>query len=292
MSADVTLLAKETGASVAAVCRALEVPRSTVYARRNRVPSKRARQTAALDVAVRAVHAQSEGRYGSPRVHHALRRDGQRVGRKRVAARMRALGLRARRPKRFRRTTQADPLHIPAPNVLQRRFDGRAPDEVWVGDITYIWTLVGWVYLAIMVDLGTRAIVGWALSRRCDTELALKALDAAVGRRNPAPGLLHHTDRGSTYTAAIYRAKLHALGMTASMSGRGNCWDNAVAESTIGTIKSELFGDSIPDDMDHVQRMLFPYIEGFYNRRRLHSSLGYIAPADQERLALNSIQVA
>jgi putative transposase len=292
VNADVTLLAKETGASVAAVCRALEVPRSTVYARRNRAPSKRARQTAVLDVAVKAAHAESEGRYGSPRVHHALRRDGQRVGRKRVAARMRALGLRARRPKHFRRTTQADPLHVPAPNVLDRRFDGWAPDEAWVGDITYVWTLMGWVYLAIVVDLGTRGIVGWALSNRCDAELALKALNAAVARRRPAPGLLHHTDRGATYTAGNYRARLHALGMQASMSRRGNCWDNAVAESTIGTIKTELIGESVPEDIHHVQRMLFPYVEGFYTRRRFHSAIGYMTPAEKERLASNSVRVA
>lgn len=292
MTADVHLLADETKSSVAAVCRALELPRSTVYARRGRPPSRRAKETVALDVAVKAVHAESEGRYGSPRVHRELRRSGCRVGRKRVASRMRALGLVARRPKRFRRTTEADPSKVPAPNLLDRRFDGWQPDEAWVGDITYIWTLMGWVYLALVVDLGTRAIVGWAVGRHCDTALALRALNAAVARRRPPRGVLHHTDRGATYTADAYQARLQELGMRVSMSRKGDCWDNAVAESTIGTIKTELLGELVPEDIHHVQRMLFPYIEGFFNRRRLHSSLGYITPAEMEQRATNRTIVA
>jgi transposase InsO family protein len=288
----VYLLADETKSSVSAVCRVLGVARSTAYARRDRPPSKRARQTAALDVAVKAVHAESHGRYGSPRVQHELRRQGRSVSRKRVAKRMQALGLRARRAKRFRRTTEADPAHVPADNVLDRRFDGWQPDQAWVGDITFIWTLAGWAYLAIVVDLCTRAIVGWAVSNHCDTALALRALDAAIARRRPPSGLLHHTDRGSTYTAAAYRARTRAHGMITSMSRKGNCWDNAVAESTFGTIKAELFGTAIPEDRHHVQRMLFPYIEGFFNRQRLHSSLGYITPAEKELLASNMVRVA
>lgn len=292
MTADVYLLADETKSSVSSVCRALGVARSTAYARRNRLPSKRERQTVALDVAVKAVHAESDGRYGSPRVQRELRRQGRAVSRKRVAKRMKALGLCARRPKRFRRTTKADPSHLPADNVLDRRFDDWQPDEAWVGDITFIWTFAGWTYLAIVVDLCTRAIVGWAVSDHCDTVLALRALDAAIARRRPPPGLLHHTDRGSTYTATAYRARTRAHGMITSMSRTGNCWDNAVAESTIGTIKAELFGDEIPEDRHHVQRLLFPYVEGFYNRRRLHSSLGYITPAEKELLASNIVRVA
>lgn len=292
MTADVHLFADECKASVAAVCRALDVPRSTAYARRTRVPSRRAQQTAELDVAVKAAHAASEGRYGSPRVHQALRRTGYRVARKRIATRMRLLGLRARRPKRFRRTTEADPSKVAAPNLLARRFDGWQPEQAWVGDITFIWTLAGWVYLAIVVDLGTRAIVGWAVSRHCDMALALHALNAAVARRRPPRGLLHHTDRGSTYTADHYQARVRELGMLVSMSRKGNCWDNSVAESTIGTIKSELFCGEVPDDIHQVRRVLFPYIEGFYNRRRLHSSLGYATPAERERLARNNKIVA
>lgn len=292
MTADVTRLADETKSSISAVCRALEVPRSSVYAQRSRPISARARDTAELDVDIAAVHAESERRYGSPRVHRELQRRGRAVSRKRIATRMRLLGLRGRHPKRFRRTTRADPSHAPAPNLLDRRFQWSRPNQAWVGDITFIWTQQGWVYLAILVDLCTRAIVGWAVSRDCDTELALRCLNAAVARHKPPPGLMHHTDRGSTYTAGAYRRRLEQLGMVASMSRRGNCWDNAVAESTIGTIKAELLDGALPDDIHDVQRQLFPYIESFYNRRRLHSTLGYITPSDKELLAISDRQVA
>jgi transposase InsO family protein len=245
-----------------------------------------------LDLEVAAIHRESQKRYGSPRVHRELRRRGHRVSRKRVEHRMRAQGLAGRRPKRFRRTTEANPTHVPAPNILARRFDWPEPDQAWVGDITYLWTARGWVYLALLVDLCTRTIVGWAVSCRCDTDLALRALNAAIARRRPGRGLLHHTDRGSTYTAKDYRDRLTALGMTASMSRKGNCWDNAVAESTIGSIKAELFDGWLPADVHDVRRALFPYIEGFYNRRRLHSSLGYITPAEQQALANTPHKVA
>ena len=203
---------------------------------------------------------------------------------------MRAQGLKGRRPKRFKRTTEADPTQAPAPNVLDRRFDGwTQPNQAWVGDITYIWTHAGWVFLALLVDLCTRSIVGWAVSTRCDAKLALDALDRAVARQQPPRGLLHHTDRGSTYTAEDYRQRLRALGMTESMSRKGNSWDNAVAEATIGTIKAELFADApVPDDIHGVSRALFPYIEHFYNRTRLHSALNYMTPAEKELQALQT----
>jgi putative transposase len=280
--ADVHRLADESQASVAAVCRTLKLPRSTAYARRGRRPGVRARDTALLDVEVRAAYTESRGRYGSPRVYEALRRSGRRVSRKRVASRMRVLGLVGRRPKRFRRTTEANPADAAAPNVLARRFHWEAPDQAWVGDITFVWTAVGWAYLALLVDLCTRTIVGWAVSDRCDTTLALRALDAAVARRRPGSGLLHHTDRGATYTAAAYQKRLADLGMVSSMSRTGNCWDNAVAESTIGTIKAELLDGWLPEDREDLATALFPYIESFYNRRRLHSTIGYVTPAEKE----------
>jgi putative transposase len=285
VTADVHRLADETNTSVAAVCRVFEIPRSSVYARRDRAPSLRSRDTAILDVEIAAVHAESEERYGSPRVHRQLRREGRSVSRKRVEARMRALGLRARRPKHFRRTTQADPQHVPAPNLLDRRFDWPRPSQAWVGDITFIWTCNGWAYLAILVDLCTRAIVGWAVSDRCDSALAQTCLRRAVARHRPPPGLLHHTDRGATYTAHEYRALLRAFGMTASMSRKGNCWDNSVAESTFSSIKTELFADDVPEDVHAAEHALFKYIEGFYNRRRLHSTLDYITPYEKQLLA-------
>lgn len=290
MTADVHLLADETKTSVAAVCRALEIPRSSVYARRKRPQSRRARDTAQLDVEVAAAHAESKQRYGSPRVHRALRGQGRRVSRKRVAARMRALGLRSKRVKRFRRTTQADSAHAPSPNLLNREFTRATPHEAWVGDITFIWTEGGWAYLAVLIDLCTRSIVGWAISEHCDAELALRCLNRAVARHRPGAGLLHHTDRGSTYSASAYRARLHELGMIQSMSRRGNCWDNAVAESTFGSIKAELF-DHVPVDIHDVQHQLFEYIESFYNRHRLHSALDYITPNEKLKL-LASTQAA
>ena len=293
MTADVHLLADETQTSVAAVCRALELPRSTVYARRHRLPSARARDTAALDVEIAATHAQSSQRYGSPRVHQQLRRNGRHVSRKRVEARMSHLGLHARSPKKFRLTTKSNPEHTAAPNLLDRRFLWAAPNQAWVGDITFIWTEEGWVYLAILVDLCTRAIVGWAVSRHCDAALAQKCLSAAVARHRPLPGLLHHTDRGCTYTAADYRALMRSFGMVASMSRKGNCWDNAVAESTFGTIKTELFAEqNVPEDLHEVRTKLFTYIESFYNRRRLHSSLDYMTPDEKQLLLSGTDQAA
>jgi putative transposase len=290
VTADVHLLAAETKTSVAAVCRALELPRSSVYARRNRQPSRRAQDTALLDVEVAAAHEGSKQRYGSPRVHRALQREGRRVSRKRVAARMTALGLRSKRTKRFRHTTEANPAHTPSPNLLDRNFAKDTPHEAWCGDITFIWTEQGWVYLALLIDLCTRSIVGWAVSDRCDTALALSCLNRAVARHRPPVGLLHHTDRGATYTAGAYRARLRELGMVQSMSRRGNCWDNAVAESTIGSIKAELF-DCVPVDIHDVRHQLFEYIESFYNRHRLHSTLDYVTP-DEKLQLVAAAQVA
>ncbi len=286
MSAAVHSLAKAANASVSAVCRVLEISRSTVYARQSPTPSARARATAALDVQIAAIHQESRGRYGSPRVHRELRRRGQRVGRKRVEARMRAQGLCGKRPRRFRRTTVRDPRQQPAPNRLARQFHRGKPNQAWVGDITYVYTLGGWAFVAVLVDLCTRAIVGWATSNRCDTALALACFNQAVSRHNPGPGLLVHHDQGATYTAKDYLDRLKEVAAVASMSRKGNCWDNAVAESTFATIKIELFGDRIPADMAEVDRDLFEYIEIFYNRQRLHSTLGYITPAEKESLAL------
>jgi putative transposase len=288
VSADVCSLAEATDASVSAVCRALGIARSTVYAGRKRAPGARARDTARLDVEIAAIHKKSRGRYGSPRVHRELRRQGRRVGRKRVEARMRQQGLFGKRPRRFRRTTVRDPRQQPAPNVLARRFGWELPNQAWVGDITYLLTHAGWVYLAILVDLCTRAIIGWTTSTRCDGELALACLNKAVGLQKPSPGLLVHHDQGSTYTAGDYRKRLDELSALSSMSRKGNCWDNAVAESTFATIKVELFGDEIPADLAQVDRALFEYIEIFYNRQRLHSTLGYITPAEKEALAYPS----
>ena len=292
MTVDVRLFASEVNASVSAVCKALGLSRSTVYARANATMGARAIETVELDAAIRAEFNASGQRYGSPRVHQALLRKGRSISRKRIEKRMRAMGLHAKAPKHFRRTTNSDPTHEPAPNVLERRFMWAEPNQAWAGDITYVWTRNGWAYLALLIDLCTRRITGWALSEHCDTSLALKALHAATERHRPAPGLIHHTDRGSTYTASAYRDVLDDLEMVPSMSRKGNCWDNAVAESTIGTVKTEALGDYVPADIHELQDILFPYIEGFYNRRRLHSSIEYKTPSEKERDVLASAQAA
>lgn len=289
MTVDVRLLAAAANASVAAVCRALGLARSTVYAREQKPMTARARETVELDAAIRQEFNESGQRYGSPRVHRALRRKGRRVARKRVERRMRALGLQGRRPKRFRKTTHVDPRHAPAPNILDRRFMWPEPNQAWCGDITYVWTQSGWAFLALLVDLCTRRITGWSVSEHCDTALALSALSDAVARHRPTAGLVHHTDRGSTYTAGDYRRALQDYEMVASMSGKGNCWDNAVGESTIGTVKTEALGDHVPADIHELRRILFGYIEGFYNQRRLHSSLDYKSPVEKERELLNEV---
>lgn len=292
MTAVVSELTHEAGASVSAVCRALGTSRSAVYARRQATSGPRARETAALDAEIAAVHSEHKGRYGSPRVHSTLKTRGHRIGKNRVARRMRALGLRGRRPKRFRRTTDSAHSFPVAANVLDRRFTWDRPNAAWVGDVTYIWTALGWVYLAILVDLCTRRIVGWSTSTRCDTELVLRALKNAVVQHRPRRGLIHHTDRGSTYASHDYRDRLKELGMIASMSRVANCWDNAVAESTIGTIKIESLDGWLPSSIEEVNTTLFRYIEGYYNPRRLHSSLGFLSPVDAEALFTQERQVA
>lgn len=196
---------------------------------------------------------------------------------------MRSMGLAGRRPRRFRVTTSADPKHAVEPNLLSREFTATKPDERWVTDITYIWTDEGWCYLAAILDLFSRTVVGWALDATLATTLPLQALDAAIRRRNPGSGLLHHSDRGCQYTSTDYRNALDALGVTVSMSRKGNCWDNAVAESFFATLKVELIHDRRWKTRLELRQAIFEYIECFYNRQRLHSSLGYRTPAEAEK---------
>jgi putative transposase len=267
---------------VAALCRVLEVSRQGYYAYAQRPPSRRSRDDAALQERVAAVHEESRSTYGSPRVLRELRRDGLRVGKRRVERAMRSLGLAARQRRRFRTTTAANPKHAVEPNVLARDFTATRPDERWVTDITYVWTDEGWCYLAVILDLFSRAVVGWALDATLATTLPLRALDAAVRRRRPEAGLMHHSDRGCQYTSADYRSALAELGVTVSMSRKGNCWDNAVAESFFATIKTELVHQKRWTSRLELRAAVFEYIEAFYNRRRLHSSLGYMTPAEVE----------
>jgi transposase InsO family protein len=269
---------------VAALCRLLGVSRQGYYAFAGRGPTTRTEVDAELNAAVRAVFERSRGTYGSPRVRHQLRHEGIHTSKRRVERVMRGLGLVARRPRRFMATTLADASHRVEPNVLDRDFSATRPDERWVTDITYVWTDEGWAYVAAILDLFSRAVVGWAVDATLSTQLPLAALEMAVRRRRPGRGLLHHSDRGSQYTSDDYRAELAALGVTVSMSRKGNCWDNAVAESFFATLKAELVARRRWSTRSELRAATFEYIETFYNRRRLHSALSYKTPAEVERV--------
>lgn len=268
---------------VAALCRLLGVTRQGYYAFAKRRASARVEQEVALCARIRGVHAESQERYGSPRVLRELRRQGVSTSKRRVERAMRGMGLCARSPRRFRvATTVVDPKNTVEPNVLSRDFTATRPDQRWVTDITYVWTSEGWCYLAAILDLFSRRVVGWALDTTLSTTLPLQALGMAVGRRRPPPGLLHHSDRGCQYTSADYRGVLKELGVVVSMSRKGNCWDNAVAESFFSTLKTELVHRQPWANRLELRSAVFEYIEVFYNRRRLHSSIGYKTPAEVE----------
>ena len=220
--------------------------------------------------------------YGSPRVHRVLRRQGTRCGRKRVARVMRKEKLQARSRRKFKATTDSDHGHPVAPNLLKQSFEVSRPDTVWLGDITYIPTDEGWLYLAVLMDLASRRVVGWSMSESITGELTLAALDMALDRRRPGGGLVHHSDRGSQYACEDYRNALEARGIKRSMSRRGNCYDNAPMESFFSSLKVELTHGRRFATRGEAQAAIFRYIEVFYNRQRLHSSLGYRSPAEYE----------
>ena len=265
------------------MCRVLVVSRAGFYAWLERAPSGRAQTDGRLRVAIRAIHAESQRSYGSPRIHRELRAQGQRHGRKRIARLMQLEGLRAKRSRRYRTTTRSDATHAVAPNRLGRQFGVRALNQVWAGDVTACWTGDGWLYVAALLDLGSRRVVGWATSATLDQALTRTALGRAVAMRQPAAGLLHHSDRGSAYTGAEYQAALATAGLTVSRSRRGDCWDNAVVESFFATLKTELVHDARWATRADAEAALGAYIEGWYNRRRRHSTLDYVSPADFER---------
>ena len=266
------------------LCRVLQVSRAGFYAWHQRAPALHTQADERLGLEIAAIHAASRRRYGSPRVHAELGARGHRISRKRVARLMRQRGLAGRRRRRFRATTDSRHTLPVAPNVLDRQFVQPAPDVAWVTDITYILTGEGWLYLAVILDLWSRLVVGWAVSERITRELTLSALDMAlVRRRGPLHGLVHHSDRGSQYASGDYQAVLTAEGIVCSMSRRGNCWDNAVAESFFATLKVELVHDASWATRQAAGTELFEYIEVFYNGQRRHSSLGYLSPRAFER---------
>lgn len=269
---------------VSVMCTVLQVSRSGYYDWAGRSESARAASDRTLAAEIRAAHEGSRGRYGSPRIHAELHAQGRRVGRKRVARLMRGMGLAARRKRRFRRTTDSAHSLPVTPNLLRRNFVAEAPDRVWLADLTYIWTAEGWLYLAVVLDLFSRRVIGWSMADHLGHELALAALDMAIARQQPGPGLVHHSDRGVQYAAQGYRSRLSAHGMLCSMSRKGDCWDNAPMESFYATLKGELV-----EERDYLTRAearadVFQYVEGFYNRRRLHSALGYMTPEQKAML--------
>jgi putative transposase len=268
---------------IAAMCRLFGVSRQGYYASIRRPPSRQIDKERALRNRIQTLHVESRETYGSPRLLRALRDEGFSVGKRRVERALRSMGIRAVNRRRSRVTTTSSPLHQAAENHLARDFTASRPDERWVTDISYIWTAEGWSYLAVILDLFSRGVVGWALDTTLSTQLPLVALDMAIRRRHPGNGLLHHSDRGCQYTSAEYRGVLDKLGVTVSMSRKGNCWDNAVAESFFATLKKELIYRRTWATRIELRDTVFDYIEVFYNRHRLHSSIGYKTPAMVER---------
>jgi transposase InsO family protein len=268
--------------AVAVLCSVLSVSRSGFYAWRGRPKSARAKADAQLAVELAAVHRRTRGRYGSPRIHAELRARGHRIGRKRIERVMRERGLRARHKRRFRRTTESNHSFAIAPNVLQRDFQPASPNAAWVTDVTYIATDEGWLYLAAILDLFSRRVVGWAVSATNDTALALTALQDALEARRPPAGLIHHSDRGSPYASDEYRMALKHHGVVASMSRRGDCWDNAPAESFFATLRVELTDHERYASRAAATVSIGDYLDGFYNTVRRHSHLGYVSPIEFE----------
>ena len=268
--------------SVEKMARTFGVSRSGYYAWRRRARSEREVRDAALAHEIWLVQEKVHYRYGSPRVTVQLARRGHRVGHNHVARLMRENGLAARRRRRFRSTTDSDHQHPVAPNILGRRFDICEPDVAWVSDITYIATAEGWMYLCIIMDVASRKIVGWSLDKRMKADLVADALAMAIIRRRPSRGVIFHSDRGSQYCSRKVRRRLEYHGFIQSMSRKGDCWDNAPAESLFKTLKNELCGHRAFATREIARMAIFEYIEVFYNRQRLHSSLGYLTPVEYE----------
>lgn len=273
---------------VRVMCRALAVSPAGYYAWAARPESRRTAANRRLVTLIRVIHAESRSTYGSPRVHATLQAQGQRIGEHRVARLMRTSAIRAKRVKTWRVTTDSAHQYPVVPNTLNRQFVVAHPNQVWAGDITYVWTAEGWLYLAVVLDLYSRRVIAWGMGSRLTQELATAALTMAVEQRRPASGVLHHTDRGSQYAATLYRELLAGHGLTASMSRRGNCWDNAVVESFFHTLKTELVYHRRYITREEARQDIFEWIEVFYNRTRRHSTLGYRSPAEFEARAMGS----
>jgi transposase InsO family protein len=274
--------------AVSLLCRVLGVSKAGYYAWRFRVPSTRTHTNTELAGHIRAVHQRSRRTYGSPRMTEELRAQGVRCSENRVARLMRREGIRAKGRRRFRITTDSRHGHPIAPNVLARQFAVARIDRIWASDITYVPTQEGWLYLAVVLDLASRRVIGWAMRHTLDRGLTLDALRMALAHRRPSPGVLHHSDRGSQYACGEYQALLASQGMGCSMSRKGDCYDNAVVESFFATLKTELVEDATWATREVARTAIFEYIEAWYNRERRHSSLGYQSPMQYEMDQLRS----
>jgi putative transposase len=276
------IAAKEVAFPVVSMCRVLGVSKSGYYAWKARPAPRRTAEDQVLAARISDAHERSRGTYGSPRVHRELRAGGVRVGKKRVERLMRHIGLQGCKKRRFVRTTDSNHGHPVAPNVLARAFHAAAPNRAWVGDVTYVQTAEGWLYLAVLLDLFSRRVVGWATSDTNDRALALAALEQALSERKPATGLIHHTDRGSPYASEDYRAALARAGIIASMSATGDCFDNAVAESFFASLKTEWVDRHDYETHAAAVASIADYIDSFYNPARRHSHLDYVSPIQFE----------
>lgn len=266
------------------LCRSLCVSRSGFYDWQDRPESKRSIRHSQLIAEIKRVHDQSNQNYGAVKCWKALRREGFLYGRDQITKLRRNNGIYSKRRRRFVVTTKSKLGHQAAPNTLNREFHAASPNKAWVGDVTFIPTRKGWLYLSVLLDLYSRKVVGWSMSNRNDSSLVKKCLEMAIAHRRPPLGLVHHTDRGSTYTAEKYCSLLNDHGMISSMSRKGNCWDNAVPESFFGNLKNELTHDKTYQNRDQARADIFRYIEIFYNRQRLHQTLNYVSPTEYEMM--------
>lgn len=277
---------------VSLLCKTVGVSKSGYYAWRSRPPSKRSCEDIALTERIVEVHCRSRETYGYPRVHAELRALGVRCGRRRVARLMREAGLQGCMRGRKKRTTRRDPRATPAPDLVKRNFCATSPNSLWTADITYVPTDEGFLYLAFVLDVYSRRIVGWSMASHLRTELVVDALEMAVWRRKPAAGLVHHSDRGVQYTALSFGKRLEEAGIVPSMGRAGSALDNAISESFISTLKCELVHRHRFPTQEAARSAVFEYLEAFYNRRRLHSALGYRSPESYEDLGTKEVAVA
>ncbi len=271
---------------VTTMCQALGVSRARYYQWLSRPLSERDRRDRSLLAKIHVAFRLAKRRYGSPRVHSDLVAQGERVGEKRVARLMRSEGLKAKRPRKFRVTTQSLHAHPVAPNVLDRRFEVKEVNRVWASDMTFLPTREGWLYLAVVLDLCSRRVIGWSMGKSLEQSLTLSALEMALSSRRPPGGVVHHSDRGSQYASHAYRELLDRHGFTPSMSRSGDCWDNAMVESFFATLKTESDGNW--PTRDAARSEVVEFIESWYNRRRRHSALGYLTPEEFEARMQNA----